>query len=118
MNNTLTMNVQEEVTRIVTITITTRLDAFSAPEFRTQMQTLFAQGVKHLVIDLSQTPFLDSAGIAVLVSALKQCRQRGGDVRLVNPQSEAVRRIFELTKFDRVFGMKPSAQEAVASFYR
>ena len=118
MNSTLTMNVQEEITRIVTITITTRLDAFSAPEFRAQMQALFAQGVRHLVIDLSQTPFLDSAGIAVLVSALKQCRQRGGDVRLVSPQFEPVKRIFELTKFDRVFELKASAQEAIAAFHR
>lgn len=113
----LAINIQEEVTRIVTLTITNRLDAFSAPEFRAQIQTMVGQGVRHLVIDLSQTPFLDSAGIAVLVSALKQCRQRGGDVRLVTPQSEAVKRIFELTKFDRVFEMKASSQEAVASFH-
>ncbi|MFN8442656.1 MAG: STAS domain-containing protein [Caldilineaceae bacterium] len=118
MASMLTMNVQEEITRIVTLTITARLDAFSAPDYRTQIQTLLEQKVRHLVIDLSATPFLDSAGIAVLVSALKQCRQRGGDVRLVIPQSEAVKRIFELTKFDRVFEMKSSAQEAVASFYR
>lgn len=118
MNSTLTMDVHEEITRIVTVTINTRLDAFSAPDFRMQIQELFAHGVKYLVIDLSQTPFLDSAGIAVLVSALKQCRQRGGDVRLVMPQFEPVKRIFELTKFDRVFEMKASAQEAVAAFHR
>ena len=32
-------------------------------------------------------------------------------------QIEAVKRILELTKFDRVFEMKKSTQEAVASFH-
>jgi anti-sigma B factor antagonist len=117
MNDQLTLDMQEEVTRIVTIAVNNRLDAFSAAGFRSQLQILLDQGVNRLVIDLSQTPFLDSAGMAALVSALKQCRQRNGDVRLVAPQSEAVKRILELTKFDRVFEMKKSTQEAVASFH-
>lgn len=116
MNNILDLGIEEVATKIVTITVKQRLDLFRAQEFRNQMQKLFDEGVSHMVIDLSQADFLDSAGMAALVSALKQCRQRNGDVRLVTPQSEAVKRTLELTKFDRVFEMKSSAQEAVASF--
>ena len=115
--STMLLKIQEEESRVVTIRVTTRLDAFSVLEFRAQMQAIFEQGVRHLVIDLSQTPFLDSTGMAVLVSALKQCRQRGGDVRLVAPQSEAVKRILDLTKFDRVFDIKSTHEEAVAAFH-
>lgn len=116
MQNASIVEIHEDIIRIVTIVPTGRLDALQAPEFRKQIEQLFNEGVRNLVIDLSQTPFLDSAGMAVLVSALKQCRERGGDARMVWPGSAPVKRILSLTKFDRVFEMKDSVAEAVASF--
>lgn len=116
MSEGFTVAVKENVIRIVTIAPQGRLDTLRALEFRKQLQTVLDSGVKNLVLDLSQTPFLDSAGMAVLVSALKQCRERGGDARMVWPQAEPVKRILSLTKFDRVFEMKVSVEEALASF--
>lgn len=97
--------ISEEVVRTVRISIEDRLDAFSSQELRAQLDQLFGQGVTNYVIDLSQTPFMDSAGMAVLVSALKRARQAEGDVALVWPQSDSVKRILRLTHFDRVFTM-------------
>lgn len=116
MSGGFTVAVKEDVIRIVTIAPQGRLDTLRALEFRKQLQTVLDSGIKNLVLDLSQTPFLDSAGMAVLVSALKQCRERGGDARMVWPQAEPVKRILTLTKFDRVFDMKASVEEALASF--
>lgn len=116
MSNGFNIAVKEEVIRIVTIAPQGRLDMLRALEFRKQLQAVLDSGVKNLVLDLSETPFLDSAGMAVLVSALKQCRERGGDARMVWPQAEPVKRILTLTKFDRVFEMKASVEEALASF--
>ncbi|MCE7982986.1 MAG: anti-sigma factor antagonist [Caldilinea sp. CFX5] len=116
MSNEFTVAVKENVVRIVTIAPQGRLDTLRALEFRKQVQAVLDSGARNLVLDLSQTPFLDSAGMAVLVSALKQCREQGGDARMVWPQAEPVKRILSLTKFDRIFEMKNSVQEAVASF--
>lgn len=95
----------EEVTRTVRISVEDRLDAFSSQELRKHFDELFDQGVINYVVDLSTTPFMDSAGMAALVSAMKRARQAGGDVALVWPESESVRRILNLTHFDRVFTM-------------
>lgn len=95
--------VQEHLERTVTVAIADRLDAFNAPAVRAQLDELMAGGVKRFVIDLSQTPFMDSAGMAVLVSLLRRCRQAGGDVKLVWPKFEPVRRVLQLTQFDRIF---------------
>lgn len=116
MSEDFTVAVKENVIRVVTIAPQGRLDTLRALEFRKQLQAVLDSGVKNMVLDLSQTPFLDSAGMAVLVSALKQCRERGGDARMVWPQAEPVKRILTLTKFDRVFDMKISVEEALASF--
>jgi anti-anti-sigma factor len=70
---------------------------------RAELDRLFNDGVKHFIVDLSQTPFMDSAGMAVLVTLLRRCRQTGGSVKLVWPRSEPVRRTLQLTQFDRIF---------------
>ncbi len=102
------ITVTEQLSRTVVVAPKERLDAFSAPQMRERLEALLAEGVTQFVIDLSQTPFLDSAGMAVLVSLLKRARQAGGDVKLVKPASEAVQRILLLTRFDKVFDMLDS----------
>jgi anti-anti-sigma factor len=70
-----------------------------------------------IVCDLSNVAFMDSAGLAVLVSLMKRARQDRGDVRLVWPTAESAKRILQLTKFDRVFDRFESRDTAIESFY-
>jgi anti-anti-sigma factor len=95
--------VQEDVKRTVTLAPQERLDAFTAPALRAELERLLNDGVNHFIIDLSATPFMDSAGMAVLVTLLRRCRQNGGSVKLVWPRAEPVRRTLQLTQFDRIF---------------
>lgn len=95
--------VQEQVQRTVTLAPKDRLDAFTAPLLRAEIDRLCQEGVLHFVVDLAETPFMDSAGMAVLVTLLRRCRQNGGSVKLVWPRSEPVRRTLQLTQFDRIF---------------
>lgn len=110
------MTITEHVIRIAIATPRERIDAFSAPYLRTELEQLLQSGVQRFVIDLSAIPFLDSAGMAVLISLLKRTRQDGGDVRLVWPIEENARRILRLTKFDRVFNMSETAEAALNEF--
>lgn len=67
---------------------------------------------KYLIVDLSETQFIDSIGLATLVSGLKTARQRGGDLLLVNP-ANSIRIILDLTAMNRVFPTVPSMEEAL-----
>jgi anti-sigma B factor antagonist len=91
------------------------VDAGTAPRLRQQFDKLLGDGEQNFVIDLSQVPFMDSSGLATLVQLFKRVRIGHGDVRLCGLQPE-VRRIFELTRLDRVFDIFPDRAEAVASF--
>ncbi len=110
------LEVQEHAIQVYVITLSERLDTFSAPQLREQILELLEDGANRFVIDLQRVPFFDSAAMAVFVSALKRARQAGGDVKLVWPQNEAARRIIHLTKFDRVFDMAETAAEARQAF--
>ncbi len=97
------LNVEEQIQRTVTVTLQERLDVVSAPQLKSALEEYMNQGVNQFVIDLSTTPFMDSAGMAVLVTLLRRCRMNGGNVKLVWPQYEPVQRTLTLTRFDRVF---------------
>lgn len=97
------ITVVEQVHRTVTIAIKERLDVVTAPQLKAEVERLLDEGVVEFVIDLADTPFMDSAGMAVLVTLLRRCRMKGGNVKLVWPRAEPVQRTLTLTRFDHVF---------------
>jgi anti-sigma B factor antagonist len=109
--------VSEHTTRVIVITPQGRVDGFSAPELRKHLTRLVEEGNLRFVLDLSGVKFLDSMGLAVLLSLFKQVRAKpGGDVKLVWPADEGVRNVIRLTKFDHVFDMMESVEAAMKAF--
>jgi anti-sigma B factor antagonist len=97
------ITVAEQVHRTVTISIKERLDVVTAPQLKAEVERMLDAGVVDFVIDLADTPFMDSAGMAVLVTLLRRCRMKNGNVKLVWPRAEPVQRTLTLTRFDHVF---------------
>lgn len=99
------IQIQEHVIRTFVIILSGRLDAFSVSALRTEQDRLLNEGAKRFLVDLRAVEFIDSAGMAALVSLLKRARQIEGDVVLVSPSKEEAMRILTLTRFDQVFRM-------------
>jgi anti-sigma B factor antagonist len=72
-------------------------------------------GGRKFLIDFSNTGYIDSSGLGVLVSLSKKIREQGGELRLAN-LNEDLRTLFELTKLDTLFHIASDRQEALASF--
>jgi anti-sigma B factor antagonist len=97
---------------VTVIELSGRFDANTMPQVKRELERATTADV---VVNLSGVHFIDSAGLSALISALKRCRQAGGDLRLSNLQ-QPVRIIFELTKLQRAFEIFASESEAVAAF--
>ena len=98
---------------ITVVTPKGRFDAFSAPSMRERFDELLSNGNNKFVVDLSQITFLDSTGMAVLVSLLKRARYANGDTKLVWPIEPAAKRILHLTRFDHVFEITETTDVAL-----
>ena len=92
------------------------VDLYTAPELKQSLQRLVNQGATKLVIDMTETTFIDSTTLGVLLSIVKRVRPEGGSVVLVCPDRN-VKRIFEITLLDRVFGIVDTRNEALESFH-
>ncbi|MEM6284678.1 MAG: STAS domain-containing protein [Chloroflexota bacterium] len=93
--------------------ITGRLEAFTVTALRDEQTRLLDSGAQQFIVDLSQTEFMDSAGMSALVSLLKRARGAGGDVVLVEPTQPATKRILTLTRFDKVFQITATVADAL-----
>jgi anti-sigma B factor antagonist len=72
-------------------------------------------GARKFMVDFSNTGYIDSSGLGVLVSLSKKIREQGGELRLAN-LNEDLRTLFELTKLDTLFHIAADRQEALTSF--
>ncbi len=70
------------------------------------------KGERKFVVDFSNTGYIDSSGLGVLVSLSKKIRERGGEMRLAR-LNEDLRTLFELTKLDTLFKIADSREEAL-----
>ena len=70
-------------------------------------------GIKRLVIDLSGVGTLNSASLGPLVQKLREIQDLKGSLALAGVTSPALREIFALTRFDKVFPIYPLRAEAV-----
>jgi anti-sigma B factor antagonist len=68
---------------------------------------------ERIVVDLHAVAFLDSTALGILVRAVREVDERGGDIRVVLPGGTA-RRIFEITTLDRVLPVAGSRADALA----
>jgi anti-sigma B factor antagonist len=65
-----------------------------------------------VVVDLAEVGFMDSEGIKVLVWAVEELREFGGDLCLV-ARERPVRRILEITGLDRALRVYPDTPSAL-----
>jgi anti-sigma B factor antagonist len=73
------------------------------------------KGERRILIDFSQTGYIDSSGLGALVSISKRVREAGGELRL-SGLNEDLRSLFELTKLDTLFAIAETPQQALSSF--
>jgi len=92
-----------------------RLDAHNSGELKAEMQRLFEEGNKNVLVDLKDVRFIDSSGLGVLVSGFKNAISHQGNLKLSTLQPQ-VKSMFELTRLHRVFEIFPSTSEALENF--
>jgi anti-sigma B factor antagonist len=96
------------------IALAGEVDLYTAPEFKQQLLDVIGQGAKDVVVDFSDTTFIDSTTLGVLVGGVKRLRTNEGQLSLVCSDRN-ITKIFEITGLDRVFTIYESRDEAVAA---
>jgi anti-sigma B factor antagonist len=113
----MTLEVQTRQTEggVTVVAPTGRLDVAGAPALKDAISELAQNGPPRVVIDMEGVSFVDSTGLGSVIAALKQIRNRQGELRLAAPNQQ-VRVVLELTTLDKVFPYFATVEEALAGF--
>ena len=95
------------------ISLAGEVDLYTAPEFKQQLLDVIGKGAKDVVVDFSDTTFIYSTTLGVLVGGVKRLRTQDGQLSLVCSDLN-ITKIFEITGLDRVFTIYPTRDEALA----
>jgi anti-sigma B factor antagonist len=88
------------------------IDLFTAPELKQVLAESIEAGRIRIIVDLTDTTFLDSTALGVLIGAVKRLRSRDGGLAIVN-LDENIAKTFEITGLDQIFTIVPTREEAV-----
>ena len=110
------MNITEREQQGITVFVLEgRVDSEGAVDLDLALQTALTEGKYKLVLDMAQVRYINSAGLRTLADILTQCKENGGDLRLVdlNPK---VQRVFQIIGFDKFFMVYPTVDAALSGF--
>ena len=111
----MSFSVRKDPKGIVVISVDGQLIVGNRHELKQKVLEALERGDRKFLVDFSNTGYIDSSGLGVLVSLSKKVREVDGDLRL-SGLNDDLRTLFELTKLDTLFAISETADKAIASF--
>ena len=105
----------KQVDGVTVLTLNGSIDAITAPEITEFIQAQIAKGNTKLVADLSGVDYTSSAGLRVLLGAIKDTRSQSGDLRLAGIQPD-VQKVLTLSGFTNILKIFDDTDAAVTSY--
>ena len=99
---------------VATFLLPGRFDATNAPEVESRLKTIAGKSPKALIFDFSQTVYIASAGLRVLLVISRMIMKSGGKVALCC-LSPKVMEVFTMAGFTKIFTVYPTKDDAILS---
>ncbi|BBM84024.1 STAS domain-containing protein [Candidatus Uabimicrobium amorphum] len=106
---------QDGVGEIALLQLCGPIDQKSVPIFEAEIQELFKNDICRFVLDLSNTKYLNSSGLGLLINIAHKVNVVGGGIRLVNV-AEKFRVLFDMLGLDSSLPIYENRDVALRSF--
>jgi anti-sigma B factor antagonist len=107
--------VETKLDKVNVLSLSGRLDAYSATEVEKKLDSLIEAGQPCLVIDLEMLEYISSSGLRVFLAALKKTRKQQGDIKLAC-MKPFIKEVFDIAGFSRLFNIFDTRETAVSGF--
>lgn len=93
-----------------------KLDSSVAPGLKSELITLHAEGVRNIVLDLSEVKYTDSSGLSALLVGNRILQEDGGIFVLVS-LSDHTSKLIKISQLDSVLNILPTVEEGVDTVF-
>ena len=93
-----------------------KLDASIAPNLKSELITLHAEGIKNIILDLSEVKYTDSSGLSALLVGNRVVQENGG-MFVLACLSDHTSKLIKISQLDSVLNIIPTVAEAVDAVF-
>ncbi len=90
-------------------------DTGTSPDAQQQLTQLIKAGGNRFLVNFEKLDYISSAGLRVLLTAAKQLKGNGGELRICS-LNEVVAEVFDISGFTTIFKVFGSESEALDGF--
>ncbi len=88
------------------------LDSLIAPDLKSELFLLSQEGIRNLILDLSQVTFVDSSGLSAILTGNRLWKETGTFV-VAGELHPAVTKLIQISRLDTVLILIPTVSEAI-----
>ncbi|HEX2999495.1 MAG TPA: STAS domain-containing protein [Armatimonadota bacterium] len=110
----LDITVTREAGGVPVIQLVGEVDIYTCPQLKETILHLIDEGNYHIVIDMEKVPYIDSAGLGVLVGARRRVGEHDGSISIVNP-NPSVFKVLEITRLTKIFDVFQDKEKALTA---
>lgn len=93
-----------------------KMDSSVAPGLKSELITLHAEGVKNIILDLSDVKYTDSSGLSALLVGNRIFQEEGG-IFVLASLSEHTIKLIKISQLDSVLNITNTPEEAVDAVF-
>jgi anti-sigma B factor antagonist len=96
------------------VSLTGDIDLYAAPQLADCVAEALRAGGGRLVFDLTETTFIDSTTLGIVMRARRRLEARGGELRVVCPDA-SIAELFAIVGLDQLIPMDDALPNALAA---
>lgn len=93
-----------------------KLDSSIAPGLKSELITIHAEGVKNIILDLSEVKYTDSSGLSALLVGNRVVQEKGG-IFILACLSDHTTKLIKISQLDSVLNILPTVEEGVDAVF-
>jgi anti-sigma B factor antagonist len=93
-----------------------KMDSSIAPNLKSEMVTLHAEGTRNIILDLTEVKYTDSSGLSALLVGNRIFQEEGG-IFILACLSDHTMKLIRISQLDSVLNILPTVEEAIDAVF-
>ncbi|MDX1913738.1 MAG: STAS domain-containing protein [Saprospiraceae bacterium] len=89
------------------------LNSTIAPQLKSDLIFISQEGVRNLILDLSNVKYVDSSGLSAILTGHRQWKSQNGTFVLAGPLNPVVSKLIEISRLETILNIIPTVSESV-----
>lgn len=99
---------------MLSLSVDGRVDGSNVMAFRDSVEAAIGEGDRAVIMDFGNLVYISSAGLRAVLLTGKSLKGRNAELLLCSLQ-EPIRRVFEVSGFDKLFAIHDMREDAIAA---